>query len=93
MSELTSRMKHRIKRKLSGEKPTVWIGKNGVSPELLGEIGKQLDEREAVKIKILKTALKGEEPEQIASSTAEQTRGSLVEVRGHTFIVYRRRKK
>lgn len=93
MSKLTAGMKRRIKRRLSGEKPTVWIGKNSVSQELLKEIEKQLEKREMVKIKILKSALQGDKAKQIASRIAEQTEASLVEVRGHTFMLYKRRRK
>jgi len=90
---MTTGMKRRIKRRLSGEKPTIWIGKSGVSQESLKEIEKQLDKREMVKIKILKSALEGDEAKQIALRIAEQTEASLVEVRGHTFMLYKRRKK
>jgi len=86
-------MKRRIKRKLSGEKPTIWIGKSGISQELINEIEKQLDKREMVKIKILKSALKENEMRQLASRIAEQTEASLVEVRGHTLMLYKHRKK
>lgn len=93
MSKLTAGMKRRIKRRLSGEKPTVWIGKNSVSQELLKEIEKQLEKREMVKIKILKSALQRDEAKGIASKIAEQTGAALVEVRGHTFMLYKRRRK
>ncbi|MDI6904839.1 MAG: YhbY family RNA-binding protein [Candidatus Bathyarchaeia archaeon] len=93
MSKLTAGMKRRIKRKLSGEKPTIRIGKNKVSQELLKEIEKQLEKKEMLKIKILKTALQEDEAKQIASRIAEQTEASLVEVRGHTFMLYKRRRK
>jgi RNA-binding protein len=93
MSKLTTGMKRRIKRRLSGEKPTIWIGKNQVSQELLKEIEKQLEKREMVKIKILRSALDGGEAKGIALKITEQTGASLVEVRGHTFILYKRRRK
>jgi RNA-binding protein len=86
-------MKRRIKRKLSGEKPTIWIGKSGISPDLINEIEKQLDKKEMVKIKILRSALKENEMRQLASRIAEQTEASLVEVRGHTLMLYKHRKK
>ena len=86
-------MKRRIKCRLNGEKPTIWIGKSGVSQELLNEIEKQLDKKEMVKIKILKSALKENETKQLASRIAEQTEASLVEVRGHTLMLYKHRKK
>ena len=46
MSKLTARMKRRIKRRLSEEKPTIQIGKNGASQESLKEIEKQLEKKE-----------------------------------------------
>jgi RNA-binding protein len=91
MSKLTARMKRRIKRRLSGEKPTIRIGKNKVSQELLKEIEKQLEKKEMVKIKILQSALEGEEAKEVASKITEQTVSSLVEVRGHTFMLYKRK--
>ncbi|MEM3596800.1 MAG: YhbY family RNA-binding protein [Candidatus Bathyarchaeia archaeon] len=86
-------MKRRIKRELSMEKPTIWIGKGGVSPEIVREIGKQLDKNEIVKVKILKSALETATARQIASKIADMTEASLVEVRGHTFILYKRKRK
>jgi RNA-binding protein len=93
LSRLTAGMKRRIKNRLGGEKPTIWIGKSGVSEQLLKEIEKQLEKNKMVKVKILKSALNEIEAKQIASKTAEQTEASLVEVRGHTFMLYKRRKK
>ena len=92
MSKMSGRKKRRIKRRLSGEKPTIWIGKNGASQELLKEIKKQLEKEEAVKVKILKSALAEGQSKQIASKIAEQTEASLVEVRGHTLMLYKSRK-
>jgi RNA-binding protein len=86
-------MKRRIKRKLSEERPTIWIGKNAVSLELLKEIEKQLDKKEMLKIKILKSAFEREKAKQIALQIAEKTGSSLLEVRGHTFMLYKRHKK
>jgi RNA-binding protein len=86
-------MKRRIKRKLSGEKPTIWVGKSGTSKELLKEIEKQLEKNEMVKVKVLKSALEGNRAKEIALKIAEETGASLVEVRGHTFMLYKRRKK
>lgn len=93
MIELTARMKRRIKRRLGEERPKIWIGKNGASEESLKEIEKQLEKKKMVKIKILKSALEEDEAKEIASRIAEQTEASLVEVRGHTFMLYKRRKK
>lgn len=93
MSKITTRMKLHVRHVLRDEKPTVWIGKDGLTPQILLEIEKQLEKKKMVKAKILKTALQGDKAEAIAAKTAEQTEASLVEVRGHTFILYKRRKK
>ena len=86
------RMKRRIKREFSMEKATVRIGKSGVTQQLLDEIDRQLEKNEIVKIKILKSALTEKKAKDVASEVAEKTNASLVEVRGHTFILYRRKK-
>jgi RNA-binding protein len=89
---LTARMKRRIKHELATEKPTIWIGKEGTPASTIKEIDKQLETREMIKIRILNTALKEEKTKTLASKVAEQTNSALVEVRGHTFMLYRRRK-
>ncbi|MGQ9564917.1 MAG: YhbY family RNA-binding protein [Candidatus Bathyarchaeales archaeon] len=90
---ITPNVKHRIKQELSHENPTIWIGKQHLSAQIISEIDKQLDDREMIKIRILTTALKKEEKAKtIASQVAKQTNATLIEVRGHTFMLYRRRK-
>jgi putative YhbY family RNA-binding protein len=91
MSAPIAAKKRVIRRKLSEEKPTVWVGKGGPSAELLKEIDKQLAKKETVKARILKSALSEHEAKQVASRIAEQTGASLVEARGHTFTLYRPR--
>ena len=86
-------MKRRIKSSLGPEKPTVRIGKEGVTAQNIGEIAKQLEAREIVKVKILKTARHDDEAKTIAAQTAEQTESELVDVRGHTFLLFKRKKK
>ena len=61
--------------------------------QIVNEISRQLEKREIVKAKILRSALKDEEAKSVASKIAQQTGSSLIEVRGHTFLLYKRRKK
>ena len=86
-------MKRRIKHKLSDTKPTIRIGKNGISREVLAEIDGRLERTEMLKGKILKTALTETKAKAIATEIAQQTDAILVEVRGHTFMLYRKKKK
>jgi RNA-binding protein len=86
-------MKRHVRHKLKDEKPTIWVGKDGLTPQLSNEIENQLEKKKMLKIKILKSALQQDTAQTIASKAAEQTGASLVEVRGHVFILYRRHKK
>ena len=90
---LTPKINRRIKSALSAEKPTVQVGKEGITAQLIAEICKQLDAREIIKIKILKTALHETEAKTLAATIAEQTEAELVDVRGHTFMLYKHKKK
>ncbi|PVX26397.1 MAG: hypothetical protein CW716_06070 [Candidatus Bathyarchaeum sp.] len=90
---LTPKMKKRIKAALRTESPTLHIGKEGATAQIVNEAAKQLDSREMIKAKILKTALHEEDAKNIAAKVAEETESELVEVRGHTFLLYKRKPK
>ena len=94
LSKITSRMKRHVRHVLKDEDPTIWVGKEGLTLQVASEIEKQLQKNKMVKIRILPTALQGEVTAQaIAVDAAEQTNAALVEVRGHVFILFRKRKK
>lgn len=86
-------MRLHVRHKLKDENPTAWIGKDGLTPQVLVQIDKQLEKNKMIKVKVLKTALQEQTVEAIAMKAAEQTNSSLVEVRGHVFILYKRRKQ
>jgi RNA-binding protein len=86
-------MKRHVRHELKEEKPTVWVGKDGLTPQVQAEVEKQLQRSKMVKIRILPSALTDETAKAIAAKTAEQADAALVEVRGHVFILYRRRRK
>ncbi len=90
---LSSKAKHNIKQGARAEKATVWVGKDGSTEQIIGEIKRQLDQREIVKAKIQQTALKDVETKEIATKIAEQTDSNLVDVRGRTFVLYKPKSK
>ena len=93
MSKITTRMKRHVRHVLKEENPTVWVGKEGLTSQLIGEIGKQLQKNKMVKVRILPAALQGNNTAQvIAYESSKQTGAALVEVRGHVFILFRKRK-
>ena len=93
MSKITTRMKRHVKHELKEEKPTIHVGKEGFTVQSAKEIDKQLEQNKMVKVKILKAALQKETAQAIAAKAAELTGSSLVEIRGHVFILYRRLKR
>ena len=90
---ISSKARDRMKRELNLEKPKVWVGKDGTSPQTMNEISRQLEKRKIVKVQILNSALEDESANEIASKTAQQTESILIDVRGHTFILHKPRKK
>jgi RNA-binding protein len=93
MNKITTKMKRHVRHELKEEGPTIWVGKDGLKPTVVAEVEKQLQREKMVKIRILKSALASDTAKAIATRTAEQVGAALVEVRGHVFIIYRRRKK
>jgi RNA-binding protein len=90
---ISSKAKDRMKRDVSLEKPTIRVGKEGASLQAMNEISRQLEKRKIVKVQILKSALKNESAKDIALKVAQQTESTLIDVRGHTFILHKPRKK
>ena len=68
-------------RSMQDLKPTVWIGKQGCSETMIGEIVAQLKKRKQIKVKWLQSA--EVEPEEIAA----RAKARLVEVRGRTLVL------
>jgi len=91
VSKITEGKKRFVKRALRNENPTILIGKSGVSSESVKEIERQLEKNKMVKVRVLRTALLNEDTKQIARRLSEQTGSNLVEVRGHTFMLYKAR--
>ena len=54
---------------------------------------KEEQRKKLIKIKILKTALKDNDAKNIALSIANQTESELIEVRGHTLILFKKKRK
>jgi putative YhbY family RNA-binding protein len=86
-------MKRHVRHVLKDENPTIWVGKENLTAQLVAEMEKQLQKNKMVKVRILPAALVAENTAQlIAAKAAEQTNSALVEVRGHVFILFRKRR-
>ena len=83
------KQKLRLKREMAEEKPSMWIGKKGVTDELVREALTQLERTQTTKIKIQKTALMGSRVEDLAMEIATKTSSDLIDIRGRSLILYR----
>ena len=74
-------------------KPTVWIGKEGVTAPVLDQIKAQLKTNELVKAKVQRSGLSSEAVRKVAERVAEETSSKLVDARGRTFTLYKKASK
>jgi RNA-binding protein len=81
----------RLKSRSRETDATIWIGKEGLSQELLKHVANQLRVLEMVKVKVQKSALAETETALLAEKVASSTGSTLIEVMGHTFTLYKRR--
>jgi len=68
-------------------KPTVWVGKRGITNVMIDEIRRQLKDRKIVKVRWLRNT--EVDPEEIAASAG----AVLLEVRGRTLVLTERRSR
>ncbi|MBQ9048593.1 MAG: ribosome assembly RNA-binding protein YhbY [Solobacterium sp.] len=85
---LTGKQK-RYLRSLAQTMPAIFqIGKDGLSDNLIEKTDDALRARELIKIRMLKTI--SADPEEIAFDLAMNTKSEIVQMIGHTVVLYRR---
>jgi RNA-binding protein len=70
--------------------PTIWVGKEGATENLIKQVENQLRARELVKLKLQKSALAKSETIKVAEGITASTSSILVDVIGHTFTLYKK---
>lgn len=68
-------------------KPTVWIGKKGLTDSQAKEIKSQLGKKSLIKIKVLKNALGKVTIKEIAARIAEDASAEIVSVVGLVIVL------
>lgn len=66
---------------------TVWVGKAGLE-SVTDELANQLETRELVKVKFLRSAISGDDIETLATELANQIDATVIETRGHTAVYH-----
>lgn len=88
MSDLSWRRRRALRMKASSN-PPVQVGKSGVTAEVVEEVRRRLDLMETVKVRVLKLGLTDETCRDLSQRVASETGSSVVEARGHTFILHK----
>jgi RNA-binding protein len=83
----TKRMLLKLRREFAQEKATLWVGRNGLTEDLVSEALRQLDEEELVKVRVQKSVMQS--AADVAKVLAETLKAEVVDVRGRSFILYR----
>jgi RNA-binding protein len=78
-----------LAREGRGLSPTLQVGKNGVTPQLIAELTEQLRQHKLVKVKILTSAIRGSARDEILKGLAHGSRAYLVEARGNTALFFK----
>jgi len=66
--------------------PVVYVGKAGVTPELVASVDQALNDHELIKVKF--TAYK-EEKKSLAAEIAARSHSELIRIVGHVAVFYR----
>jgi RNA-binding protein len=74
-----------VKRVGHGLRPTVHVGKEGVTDTLIEEIAKQVKNRKVVKVRLLPSV--EEDRKMVAEDLAKRSNSVLIEVVGHTVLL------
>lgn len=70
--------------------PILQVGKGGLTPSVIEEIKRQLKDYKLIKIKLLKSSMEESPREELGKKLAEETRAELIEVKGHTVVLYKK---
>ncbi len=70
-------------------KPVVWLGQQGLSDAVMGEVGIALDAHELIKIKL--AGMDKTQRQAAATRIAEHSGGEIVQQIGQMLVLYRAR--
>ncbi|NTU86102.1 MAG: YhbY family RNA-binding protein [Chloroflexales bacterium] len=83
---MTKAQRSYLRRLANPLKPTVFLGKQGLTPELLEKAGRELDAHELIKVRLLEHK---ELKESLARTIVDETGAALVSIVGHVITIYR----
>jgi len=88
---LTGKQKRHLRALAHHLDPIFQVGKGGVNENMIKQIGEALETRELIKVSVLKNSL--EEPEEAAEAFTKGAQAELVQIIGHTIVLYKESKE
>ena len=87
---MTSKQRAYLKSLAMTMDPIFQVGKDSVTPELIGALEEALAARELIKLSVLQNC--ADEPREIAEMIADRPRSQVVQVIGKKIVLYRENK-
>jgi RNA-binding protein len=84
--QLTKAQRKYLRRLANPLKPTVMLGRQGLTEQLLSKISQELDAHELIKLRLLEHK---EQKEQLAQTVVDETGAALVGIIGNVVTLYR----
>ena len=82
----STRIPRRDQRIINDLRPTIWLGKNGLTPSITKELRTQLEQREYVKVRSLLTHLSVDERRRLFEDLAQGANAEVVMQQGHVAV-------
>ena len=89
MKNLSSKEKKKIRSDLTKLDPMVFVGKSGITEEIINEVKRHLRSVKLIKVKVQKSALPGKTKTEIAQELAEKTGSQVIEIKGFTIGLFK----
>lgn len=90
MDEKTKSANQSLHEKSKSLSPIMWIGKNGLTENVLLELDKLLKKKKLVKVKLLRSYLDGKKKKDVALEIATKTNSQIINAIGFTITLYKR---
>jgi RNA-binding protein len=87
MDDLSGKQRRYLRGQGNTIKPTVYMGKDGISDALLLSLGEAFNNRELIKVRLEKSC--DLERKAAGQQLAQAASAHLVQVLGHTLLLYR----
>jgi RNA-binding protein len=79
-----------LKAKAMAERPLVWVGKNGITDEIIAQIDNFLKKNKLVKVRLLNSYVDTHDRKEAAKELSEKTGSKVINQIGFVVALYRK---